>query len=310
MRFFIVDDDIAIRSILTQIIEDENLGEIVGEAADGDQLESSYLNMLKVDILFIDLLMPNRDGIQTIRHLLNSFKGKFIMISQVETKELIGEAYSLGVDYYIIKPINRIEMVTVIQKVVERIQLENSIHDIKTSIGNLLHIKSPTPMTTAHSSEESITKIGEFLLAELGILGDNGSRDLIDILHYLFALRRNKTVEQDFPSLKDLILEISKKKLGPSATQVDINREIKASEQRLRRVITSSLNHFASLGLADYGNPKFENYASSFFDFTVVRQKMRELEDNSSTSNTPTRVNTKKFIQVLFFEAKRLKFRD
>lgn len=307
MRFFIVDDDIAIRSILTQIIEDENLGEIVGEAADGDQLESSYLNMHKVDILFIDLLMPNRDGIETIRHLLNDFKGKFIMISQVETKELIGEAYSLGVDYYIIKPINRIEMITVIQKVVERIQLENSIHDIKVSIGNLLHIKDPSPTTAIHSAEESITKIGEFLLAELGILGENGSRDLIDILHYLFNLRRNKTVEQDFPSLKDLFLEISKKKLGPAATAVEINREIKASEQRLRRVITSSLNHFASLGLADYGNSKFENYASSFFDFTVVRQKMRELEDESSAPHTPTRVNTKKFIQVLFFEAKRLK---
>ncbi|WP_342506611.1 response regulator [Sporosarcina sp. FSL K6-2383] len=307
MRFFIVDDDIAIRSILTQIIEDENLGEIVGEAADGDQLESSYLNMQKVDILFIDLLMPNRDGIETIRHLLNDFKGKFIMISQVETKELIGEAYSLGVDYYIIKPINRIEIVTVIQKVIERIQLENSIHDIKASIGNLFHIKDPPPATAPHFPEESITKIGEFLLAELGILGDNGSRDLIDILHYLFALRRNKNVEQDFPSLKDLILEISKKKLGPSATQVEINREIKASEQRLRRVITNSLNHLASLGLTDYGNPKFENYASSFFDFTVVRQKMRELENESPTPHTPTRVNTKKFIQVLFFEAKRLK---
>ena len=307
MRFFIVDDDIAIRSILTQIIEDENLGDIVGEAADGDQLESSYLNMLKVNILFIDLLMPNRDGIETIRHLLNGFKGKLIMISQVETKELIGEAYSLGVDYYIIKPINRIEMITVIQKVVERIQLENSIHDIKKSIGNLLHIKDPLPTAVVQSSEESITKIGEFLLAELGILGENGSRDLIDILHYLFNLRRNKTVEQDFPSLKDLFLEISKKKLGPSATAVEINREIKASEQRLRRVITSSLNHFASLGLADYGNSKFENYASSFFDFTVVRQKMRELEDESPAPHIPTRVNTKKFIQVLFFEAKRLK---
>ncbi len=307
MRFFIVDDDMAIRLILTQIIEDENLGEIVGEASDGDQLEGSYLNLHKVDILFIDLLMPNRDGIETIRHLLNDFKGKFIMISQVETKELIGEAYSLGVDYYIIKPINRIEMVTVIQKVVERIQLENSIHDIKASIGNLLHIKKPSPATATHSTEESITKIGEFLLAELGILGHNGSRDLIDILHSLFSLRRNKTVEQDFPSLKDLILDISKKKLGSSATQVDINREIKATEQRLRRVITSSLIHFASLGLTDYGNPKFENYASSFFDFTVVRQKMRELEVESSTPITPTRVNTKKFIQVLFFEAKRLK---
>ena len=81
--------------------------------------------------------MPGRDGIETIRHLKDSFKGKMIMISQVESKELIGEAYSLGIEYYITKPINRIEILTVIRKVIERISLEKSIDDIKTSLNSL-----------------------------------------------------------------------------------------------------------------------------------------------------------------------------
>ncbi|WP_438313835.1 response regulator [Sporosarcina sp. FA9] len=306
MRFFLVDDDLAIRSILTQIIEDENLGEVIGEASDGEQLESTYLNMLNVDILFIDLLMPNRDGIETIRHLSGGFKGKFIMISQVETKELIGEAYSLGVDYYIIKPINRIEMISVIQKVMERIQLENSIHDIKASLSNILQIEPASSQTITSAPEKIITEISEFLFSELGIFGENGTKDLIDILYYLFMLNNNN-VEQDFPSLKELFLQISKNKLGFSATQIEINREVKASEQRLRRVITCSLNHFASLGLTDYGNSTFENYASRFFDFTVVRQRMRVLEGDATHSLSPTRINTKKFLQMLFFEAKRIK---
>lgn len=38
--------------------------------------------------------MPIRDGIETIRHLKGTFSGKVIMISQVESKELIAEAYS------------------------------------------------------------------------------------------------------------------------------------------------------------------------------------------------------------------------
>ena len=114
------------------------------------------------------------------------------------------------------------------------------------------------------------------------------------------------TFEQHFPTLKDIFEEITKKKLGTSAGQVDINREIKAAEQRIRRTINHSLNHFASLGLTDFSNPKFENYASKFFDFTVVRQKMKELQKDSTIVLTPTRVNTKKFIQVFYFEAKRL----
>jgi two-component system, response regulator YcbB len=305
MRFFIVDDDDAIRSILSQIIEDGDLGEVVGEASDGDQLTGPFLNMQKVDILFVDLLMPVRDGIETIRHLDGQFKGKMIMISQVESKELISEAYALGVEYYITKPINRIEIVTVIRKVMERIQLEKSIQEIKTSLSSLLNLEEQTVQATA-VNEKSIANIGEFLLAELGIVGENGSRDLIDILECLFTYEQAKASEQNFPSLKEIFKQVAQKKLGSSASETDINRETKASEQRIRRAIAHSLIHFASLGLTDYANPKFENYASKFFDFMVVRQKMRELQEDSSTSFTSTKVNTKKFIQVFFFEAKRL----
>jgi two-component system response regulator YcbB len=117
---------------------------------------------------------------------------------------------------------------------------------------------------------------------------------------------RTFTFGKQFPTLKEIFVEITKKKLGTAALQVDINREIKAAEQRIRRTINHSLNHFASLGLTDFSNPKFENYASKFFDFTVVRQKMKELQNDSTVVLTPTRVNTKRFIQVFYFEAKRL----
>lgn len=138
--FFIADDDRAVRSILKQIIEDEDLGEVAGEAEDGCDLEGHVLNLQQIDILFVDLLMPLRDGIETVRHLHGVFSGKIIMISQVESKEMIGEAYSLGIEYYIHKPINRIEILNVIQKVKERIELERSIHDIQSSLNRLVSL--------------------------------------------------------------------------------------------------------------------------------------------------------------------------
>ena len=67
--------------------------------------------------------MPMRDGIETVRHIASTFTGKIIMISQVESKQLIGEAYTLGVEYYITKPLNKIEVVSVVRKVMERIRL-------------------------------------------------------------------------------------------------------------------------------------------------------------------------------------------
>ncbi|KEK24633.1 response regulator [Bacillus gaemokensis] len=306
MFYYIVDDDEVFRSMLSQIIEDGDLGEVVGEAEDGAFIEVDQLNFKKVDILFIDLLMPIRDGIETVRHIAPSFTGKVIMISQVESKQLIGEAYTLGVEYYITKPLNKIEVVSVVRKVMERIRLERSIQDIQKSLNNVFQWEQPQVRNEPVQEEKKITDSGRYLLSELGIAGENGSKDLLSMLEYLFGQEKEKTFEYGFPALKDIFHHITVKKLGESALEVEIDKERKASEQRVRRAIYQSLNHLASLGLTDFSNPKFESYAPKFFDFTVVRKRMTEMTKEELATPGHTRINTKKFIQVLYFEAKRL----
>ncbi|MGE6631922.1 response regulator [Bacillus sp. NPDC077027] len=307
MRFFIADDDRAIRSILGQIIEDEDLGEVSDEADDGHLLEAHSLNLKKIDILLIDLLMPVRDGIQTIRHIKDEFKGKIIMISQVEAKEMMAEAYALGIEYYIHKPVNRIEIVSVIRKVIERLKLEKSIFDIQASLRHVLPLQPATIRDrTTSSKQKSIKEAGEFLLSELGIVGESGSKDLLEILVYLHETKTSNSSEANFPPLKQLFIKTAERKLGRQAAEVEIMREVKAAEQRIRRAIHHSLNHFASLGLTDFSNPKFEHYASKFFDFTDVSQRMKEMQKTSSSSSSTGRVNTKKFVQIFYFEANQL----
>lgn len=306
MFFYIADDDEAVRSMLSQIIEDEDLGEVAGEAEDGSLLDGPMLSLKNIDILLIDLLMPVRDGIETIRQIRPAFKGKMVMISQVESKELIGEAYSLGIEYYITKPINRIEVITVIKKVIERIRLERSIQDIQKSLHNVLSFDQVKDRHALPHNKKNIRTSGQFLLSELGIAGENGSKDLLDMLDYLDQCKQDHMLEKGFPPLKEIFLNIAKRKLGGSETEQELKKEIKASEQRVRRAIYQSLNHLASLGLTDFSNLKFESYASKFFDFTNVRKKMTDLKHHSKPSSSPTRINTKKFIQVLYFEAKQL----
>ncbi|MBO9129470.1 response regulator [Bacillus sp. 165] len=305
MFFYITDDDEVFRSMLSQVIEDEELGEVVGEAEDGSFLDAYTLEINHVDILFIDILMPIEDGIETIRRLAPSFNGKIIMISQVESKELIGEAYSFGIDYYITKPLNKIEVISVVRKVIERIRLEQSIRDIHKSLSNVFEVNTINEKWP-RSGKKKITEWGQILLSELGIAGENGSKDLLDMINYLYEHEMNSGMEAGFPILKDIYTHISLKKLGNVYSQEEVERERKSSEQRVRRAIYQSLNHMASIGLTDYANPKFENYASKFFDFETVRQRMNELKQVSITTSTHTRINAKKFIQVLYFESKQL----
>ena len=306
MRFFIVDDDPAIRLMLSQIIEDADLGEVCGEAEDGSLIDASFLEWKRTDILLIDLLMPKRDGIETIR-TLSSFSGKIVMISQIESKEMIAEAYSLGIEYYVTKPINRLEVISVLQKVRERLLLQQSIEGIRRS----LHVLSSSGSTPAgggrretSGAETGIRSSARYLLTELGMISESGSQDLLAVVDYLHRWEKGNAGSGSFPSLKELFFQVAAGKLGTN-NQAQIQKEVKACEQRVRRAIHEALTHIASLGLADYGNPKFESYAATFFDFTEVRKRMMELENEQHTGLSAARINTKKFVFVLYMEAKR-----
>lgn len=300
MRFFIVDDSPAIRAMLANIIEDQDFGTVVGEAEDGSEVYTDILEAKGIDILLIDLLMPNRDGLETIKEISPTFTGKIIMISQVESKELIGEAYRLGIDYYITKPLNKLEVSNVIKKVCENLTLKKSLMDIQRSLNMIPGFK--TNINT-NKSTLSIVSAGKDILFELGIISESGNKDLLDLLSILYEHEQNGVKE--IPPLKDLFERVMKKRLGQNASAADIRKEIKAGEQRVRRALQQALEHLASLGLTDYSNPKFEHYSSSFFDYTQVRMKMLEIEGKTESCAIPPRSNLKKFLQALYMEARK-----
>jgi two-component system response regulator YcbB len=184
-------------------------------------------------------------------------------------------------------------------------KLQNSIQEIQRLLAGLgmgqgrETVNHPAAVNNIHTP-------GNFLLSELGMIGEAGCKDLIDMLEELDVREKESALKQGFPSLQLLFELIAVRKLGEGTSQEILKKEMKASEQRVRRVIYQALNHLASLGLTDYSNAKFENYASKFFDFTEVRKKMIEIEKDIDPKQSGVRLNTKKFIQVLYMEAKQL----
>jgi two-component system response regulator YcbB len=147
---------------------------------------------------------------------------------------------------------------------------------------------------------------GRSLISDLGMIGEGGSEDLLNILGFLQNEKQRLGPAYSFPYLKEIFAGIAAEKLGNQAKEAEIQKEMKASEQRVRRALNQALIHIASLGLTDYMNPKFEAYSSTFFDFSEVRKKMLELEDKSKKVSSQSRNNMKKFIQVLFMEARQM----
>ena len=78
-RIIIVDDDAPFREMLTEVLTHE--GHEIIDASDGN-FGMEVLILKPVDIAIVDIVMPNRDGIATIRDITNLFpKTKIIAVS-------------------------------------------------------------------------------------------------------------------------------------------------------------------------------------------------------------------------------------
>jgi two-component system, response regulator YcbB len=272
--------------MLAQIITEGGLGTVIGEAESGKKSLPLILSS-QPDFVLIDFLMPELDGIETIEQLQNEgFRGQFIMISQVVNKEMVGEAYERGVEFFIHKPINRIEVSSILKKTAEQLQLKNSLLQIRDSLVNL---GPNTTRKTQRNVKETVLSI----LNDMGIVGEAGSDDIVSMIEILME---NGDYNAQVPSLRELY-EAAAKKMDAK----NVEKESKAIEQRIRRTIISAVNNLASLGSIDFTNPEFEYYAPRFFDFAEIRIRMKQIQENDDTP-MKVKVNSKKFLQMLYRE--------
>lgn len=250
MKIFIIEDDISVIGILEDIVERSGLGSVCGDTGDGPPDLDQVLS-LDPDLILIDLLMPGKDGIQIVRDLKERGCGaKFIMISQVSAKEMIAKAYTAGVEFFIQKPINLIEVRQVISNVKSQIENEQALKTIQSVFaGREAPASRPAP---AELRRRKLTHI----LSQLGMAGEKGSKDITDLC--LILLEEGSNVSQT----------------GVSALCARLPGPPKSTEQRIRRAVERGLDHIASLGLEDYNNEFFLRYATRLFPFHEVRAEM------------------------------------
>lgn len=104
-NIMLVDDSTTLRRIQRNIIEKLMTCTIV-EASDGkDAIEK--LKNFKPDLFFLDVNMPNMDGITLLKYLRSNAQyagSKIVMCTSESEKTKIIETIKLGANSYIVKP--------------------------------------------------------------------------------------------------------------------------------------------------------------------------------------------------------------
>ena len=247
MNFYFVDDDKNVRNILKILVTDRQLGKCCGSSGNGyDALED--VEALHPDIILVDLLMPDMDGISFVEKVRDiSPDSVCIMISQVASKDLIAKAYEAGVEFFIQKPINAIEVEAVIRNVIKSLSMHRKIGKVQT----LFEAEFSTRGKTSDSSSQSESFQGRLtgVLQKLGIIGELGSKDIISLITFLHD--QDETLEQQ--TLGSLLSRFSE---NP-----------KSVEQRIRRAASTGLVNLAHLGLEDYSNDVFNEFSNTLYNF-------------------------------------------
>lgn len=110
-RVLIADDEPIIREGLRDCIDWTTLGmEVVGEAEDGEEALELAIK-LNTDILLVDMNMPFLNGIELIRRLQEKCpQCRFLIVSGHDEFSYAQAAVRLGVDDYILKPVQAAQL--------------------------------------------------------------------------------------------------------------------------------------------------------------------------------------------------------
>lgn len=138
IKVILVDDHRLIRYGLQSILKDEPSILVVGEAENGAQL-INLLETTPVDVVLMDIKMPEMDGFEVAAHIQQNFNSiKVLALTMFQNEDYLNRMMELGVQGYILKNISKEELVHAVQ------MIANGNNYISAEITlNLLKKKNP-----------------------------------------------------------------------------------------------------------------------------------------------------------------------
>jgi two-component system, response regulator, stage 0 sporulation protein A len=177
----IADDNIEFGNLLHEYMSREQDLHVAGVARDGIQA-FEMITSLKPDIVILDIIMPNLDGIGVLEKVTSEagiHRPLFIMLSAIGQDMFIQKAIALGAEYYIVKPFDVDILISRVRQVYKEkymtsftqnkifkdtVKQQESLkpepgHNLEVEITNLMHeVGIPPHMTGYQYIREAITQ--------------------------------------------------------------------------------------------------------------------------------------------------------
>ncbi|HEY5585135.1 MAG TPA: response regulator [Ruminiclostridium sp.] len=152
----IVDDEPSIISSIKRIINKTTEFTVISEEYSVDKcIENLPKN--KPDIIFTDIRMPGKSGIELIKYLSNNYKDiVVIVVSGFDDFEYVREAFIYGVEDYILKPVHPTKFLDLLNSLY--IKINNKNLKIVKNLADIIDCNRSTSV-----SEKMVYDIEEYM---------------------------------------------------------------------------------------------------------------------------------------------------
>lgn len=115
MRIALADDHLVVREGIRLLLQDVEGVEIVGEAADANQL-LDLLAHHQVDVVILDLRMPGADGFEALERIRRTNPTvRTVVLSMFDDPTYVRRAIELGASAYLLKNVERSELLAALK---------------------------------------------------------------------------------------------------------------------------------------------------------------------------------------------------
>ncbi|MFB5269547.1 response regulator transcription factor [Paenibacillus enshidis] len=122
-KILVVDDDPHFRRLVKAVLDKEDCD--LYEASDGIEA-LALLETLKVDLVILDVMMPNMDGWQLCRELRTHYDLPVLMLTAKGEISQKVKGFQSGTDDYLVKPVEPLELVMRVKALLRRYQIVSS----------------------------------------------------------------------------------------------------------------------------------------------------------------------------------------
>jgi DNA-binding response OmpR family regulator len=136
-KILVVDDEPGIRSFIKKYAE--FAGHEVIEAGDGMEALNVFRSQL-LDIIIMDIMMPELDGFSAVNEIRKLSKVPIIMLSARGEEYDKINGFNLGIDDYVVKPFSPRELILRIEAVMKRVSSNPPAANVSTSPHNIYQI--------------------------------------------------------------------------------------------------------------------------------------------------------------------------